>query len=588
MEHRAHIACYVEDLDTGVVYGVTNRHVAIHAESDISVKLDSQTVLHIGNPIIPKIKDGLDIALIEIRQDLKPLVCNQITDKNGRTRQLTLFKGDREMIYGLKVIKCTSYMLQHEIELQSGEASGRVQSKLSHENIFGNHTRQFCVENINEFFSEPGDSGKAVAIQNGSTGDYDRVEVIGVIVGGNESLTYCLFLPDVLSKLNEYYDKRFKLLMANAMMQQDYESADETVTAVAQNKPSLESCLAIYLLLKTPERIKECNFNLAEYVLTILNLDFGRNVVEGGKHLLERESGLKTVLNLRQKLSCTYDFECDLPEQQSLYQGLIAVENLHSGNFKIVEANLKMAMKRIPSCKKIVLHLFSANLTYVVWFYVLQHNKESRILAEQLLKEGIDFCLQYQLSPGFPKQTLGFFYYEMSRCQIQRYDDIRSNTFACDHSSVDDCFIKAIEFARKAVHVMEEVHIKEQTTESLIRLSYIQCELASALLKCGNNFDVRNETHIVSPGDLEEADRLVMHVKTVVVNSRCIQKHITKYVIYLVTRCDLEFRKGCYNNALKVARVGLDVATKKDDKFGMKRTKRRIEVLDFIGQHNKK
>ena len=56
-------------------------------------------------------------------------------------------------------------------------------------------------------FSRPGDSGTAVALDKANTDDgTGDVEVIGMISGGFEDRTLCMYLPTVIEELNATYD----------------------------------------------------------------------------------------------------------------------------------------------------------------------------------------------------------------------------------------------------------------------------------------------------------------------------------------------------------------------------------------------
>lgn len=139
---------------------------------------------------------------------------------------------------------------------------------------------------------------------------------------------------------------------------------------------------------------------------------------------------------------------------------------------------------------------------------------------------------------------------------------------------------KVIKNARLAVQVMEEVHAEAQTSLSLVRQSVMQCELAFSLLGCGNSFEVVSETLTIPQRSISEAAILIEGVTKAVVNTGLLEGHIIKHVIYLITLCDLHFRKGDFKQALSVATRCLCIAKKKEDIMGIARSEKRIDILE--------
>lgn len=222
--------------------------------------------------------------------------------------------------------------------------------------------------------------------------------------------------------------------------------------------------------------------------------------------------------------------------------------------------------------------MFPANFTYVIWYFILQQNKESRIIVENLIEEGLEFCDENHSCDGFPKETAGFLYYELSRCHIQKYDEIRKSEDRNKQKEIN-LRLMSIQYATTAVRIMEETHSVDNTPESLVRRSYIQCELAFAILGCGNNFDVANETFEVSSEDITEAGDLLELVKTAVVDTGLLMKHAMKHNLYLISVCDLYFRQGNYLDSLKTADQCLKAAERKEDAWAIKRAQKRFDFL---------
>lgn len=572
-ERYAHIACYLRDSAAGKVYAVTNKHVALFANSGVYIKPGRKVKQILGYPVPSTEDDSQDIALVEVTPDCTSRVSNEVTDQQGKTRKLTLYKGDFYAMCGQEVVKCNSYAYARNES--PSDVFGIVSSAEYQREMFEDDTGQFCIDDKAGVFSRQGDSGKAVALK--TKDDADCIEVIGMIIGRNNSHTVCIFLPDVLDEIRDEFDMDLEFL----------ESENRTETQIDRKKSYLtdqqiiESCVMIFLHYKTPEQVSPYSFDLVQYVLRLAGIRFDEFLMDSNFDILEYEKELKRLVNKRKTLECYPVFENDTPEYQALEQGLKAVECLHSENFVEVEIKLKTAIKCIPKCQNVGIRMFSKNYTYVMWYYILQNNDEARGNLKKLIEEGFEFYDDNLTCKGFPKETGGYLYYEFSRYYLQQYDTLRGQSVR-DMSEELKTRSLAIEKARSAVRIMEEVHTVENTPHSLARQSYIKCELAFALLGCGNNFDVTGERFHISEEDLYEADHLLGCVTRDAVKTSILVEHAVKYNIYLTALCDLYFRKGYYKRAFDVAGKCYIVASEKIDKWGVRRSKRRKDVLSNL------
>lgn len=172
-------------------------------------------------------------------------------------------------------------------------------------------------------------------------------------------------------------------------------------------------------------------------------------------------------------------------------------------------------------------------------------------------------------------------HYEYSRLYIQRYDEERKlhRRNLSREIQYQDLAIKE---ARIAVHIMIQVHNNASTALSLVRKSFIEAELAFALLRCGNDFNVDQQETLLPKADIQEAETLLKHVTKAVVRNGLLAEHAVKYCIYLTNLCDLYFRKGDTKKALSVAEDCLAFARKKDNKRGISLSTIRIEFLKSV------
>lgn len=331
---------------------MTNKHVALHASSGVYIKPNDLCKTLLGSPVSIQNEYSLDIALIEIHQEMRGNVCNQITDYRGRKRKLELFRGERNEIFGKKVFQCKSFSFLNDFNFDPKIIFGQVCSEGLNNCIFTGHTSQFCVEDIGgDQFSKPGDSGTAVALEMSE--DSKTIYIIGMIVGGMQAeYTCCIYLPDAIRELNRDSTMNLQLLV------REISDPNSNVTNPKQfelpcNKRIIEPCVMIFIHLKTPEQFSPYSFDLIQFVVGIAGYRFDEFSAYENKDLLEHEKQLKVLLNLRKDIPCDESFNNDRPEFLAMEQGLKAVEYLHSGKFDDVELKLKIALKCVPKCQRI-------------------------------------------------------------------------------------------------------------------------------------------------------------------------------------------------------------------------------------------
>lgn len=575
-EKHAHIACYFRDTRNGKIYGLTNMHVTIKAKNTVDLEVNEEKKVSLGKPISSGNDRGPDIGLVEINEAFRNKVFNQVTDRFGNVRKITIFEGRKETIYGKKVTKCKSYCQSDE----SNEVYGRITSFENHKSVYSDtdFACQFCIEHECQNFSGPGDSGTAIALTSDS--DAGVVQVVGMVSGGDHLYTYCIYLPEAINNLNKYFGMQLELFMPDVSLSAENNATvqnDQRVLVKSTKK--IECSVTIFFRLKTPEEISPYSFDLVDYTITLTGIRYDDFSGESQNYVLDQEKEMKRLINLRETLECYPVFENDNPDYKALEQGLKAVDCMINGEFDNVETMLKVAMKCIPNCLKIGLRLFAKNYNYVMWYLTLMNEKHCWKEQEKLIQEGIEFYEDSKGCIGFPKEVGGYIYYEYSRFFIQSCDALQ-NHLKNDISELNQKQVLAIEKARKAVQIMEEVHSEAQTPLSLVRQSFIQCELAFALLRCGNEFGVRLEKAVPSVTDINEAEALLANVTESVVKNGLLKQHAVKYDIYLVALCDLYFRKGEFHKAFETAETCLAFAKYKREKWGERRAKVRVVVLE--------
>lgn len=533
----------------------------MHAKSGFYIKSVNGSKVHFGTPLSTQNEQGVDVGLVEVFQELHGRICNQVTDKYGRLKTIKLYNGSRKDIYGQKVFKCQSHSFsERNMNNTYEEIYGMVCSEQYHDTMFGDKISQFCVKDFGrKAFSKPGNSGMAVAFANKQASNI--IEILGIVVGGYESsCTNCIYLPCAIEQLKADYCMNLEMFMVEVELQ------------------TIESGIKIFLI-KTPEQISPYNFDLVQFVIGIAGLKFQK--YKGNHELLAHAQMLRKLLNFRSSI----DTASDRPEYTLVENGFKAADCLIAGKFKMSEEKLKIAMKCVPKCEKVALRFFPKCFAYVAWLYVLRNDKESRRQLEGLLQEGVEFCEEYEEYDGFPRESKGYVYYQLSRYYIQQYE-----VFLNDQRFEDakEARVKAVENIRLSLQVMKNVDEVSQTPASLIRKLLVQCELAFTLLGCGNSFGVAKEVHsLPTSWEIQEADCLLEHVRkfAVLVKDELFKEHSIQFNIYLISLCDLFFRQKNYKVALSVAEKCFSEASKKRDIWGTSRSKRRIEILKTYVEH---
>lgn len=77
--HHATLGLYMHDKNTGEVFGIVNKHVALNADSDVSIRSNRRGKIHLGKFVKSFDKTGMDIGLVKIDEKQKQITRNQIT-----------------------------------------------------------------------------------------------------------------------------------------------------------------------------------------------------------------------------------------------------------------------------------------------------------------------------------------------------------------------------------------------------------------------------------------------------------------------------------------------------------------------------
>ncbi|XP_052765706.1 uncharacterized protein LOC128206981 [Mya arenaria] len=205
-ENYARVSFFLKDIKTDKIYAVTPSHVANFINDKASIETKNGKVVLVKRLKSDNVLTKEDLAIIEVEYcDLKN-ISNKVVLDFDTPRQIAIYNGTKNDIYGKPVFKCVystteiKTVTEHTAYIASRNEH-REQSYLEDENFF-------FIKNEGTPFSCPGDSGAPVCFQ--STEQSSDVVVVGIISGGDDDSTNCLYLPRAFEGLcNRYPEKQF-------------------------------------------------------------------------------------------------------------------------------------------------------------------------------------------------------------------------------------------------------------------------------------------------------------------------------------------------------------------------------------------
>lgn len=571
-EHHAVVGCFLRDITTNTIYGLTNRHVVLFATEGLFVKKEDDENILLGYPVHFENEDSLDFGLFEVVGDMKERVTNILPNVTERTKNcdVELYPGRPESLEGATVFKYRPKSDNSYIKLKQYRSPSDGKVLKTSEKTDRGKQRQFFVSGVGEPFSVRGESGTAVAI----TRENGPVQIVGIITGGSEENTLCLFLPFILNTFAENYGLHLELLKTDIEVDgHGYfrQVVEERLFFEAKPVPC-GSTVYLYIrqdLTNSPEKISPLSIDLDDVTLTLLCCKFEKkmNLCDFSK-ILNLETELTRLINQRGTLDDNSIFENDKPVYVAMENLLKACDDIYQGNLKMAEIRFKTALKVIKPVDWISCRIFAKFITSLTWFKEEINTTKSLKEMKILLNEGLEYYHDNKDVEGFPEEVGAFLYYDFARYNLRKIENMvtdTDNTF--DREKAKEKRKRALKFGEISVNKVDELQ-DETIKEELI---IMKCDYASSLLGCGNNFNTA--VFQISEEQLCTAERHLNDVMGKISKAPTVQK-----ASYLLASCDLQFRKGYINKALKLATQCKALGTKEEE-FVRKRAEIRINAL---------
>lgn len=571
-EHHAVVGCFLRDVNTNRILGLTNRHVVLFATEGLYLKKEDDELILLGYPVHVENEDSLDFGLFEVVGDMKERVTNILPNVTERTTNcdLELYSGRPESLEGATVFKYRPESDKSYIKLQQYRSPSDGKVLKTSEKTDRGEQRQFFVSGVGEPFSVRGESGTAVAIsrENGS------VQIVGIITGGCDGTTHCLFLPFILNTFAENYELHLELLKTDIEVD-GYGNFGQAVekSLFFEAKPiACGSTVYLYIthdLTNSPEKISPLSIDLDNLTLTLLCCKFEKKMnLSDFSSILNLETELTLLINQRGTLDDNSIFENDKPVYVAMENLLKACDDIYQGNLKMAEIRFKTALKVIKPVDWINCRIFAKFVTSLTWFKEEINTTKSLKEMKILLNEGLEYYNDNKDVEGFPEEVGAYLYYDFARYYLRKIENMVTGTDnTLDREKTKEKRKWALEFGKRSVNKVDELQ-DETIKEELI---IMKCDYASSLLGCGNNFNT--DIFQISEEQLCTAERHLNDVKGKISKVPTVQK-----ASYLLASCDLQFRKGYITKALKLARQCKALGAKEEE-FVRKEAEIRINAL---------
>lgn len=565
----ASVACFLQNED-GSIYGLTCKHVLLCASNGIYVKyIKDGQLIAIGHPHSTTEK-MIDIGLFKVNT-AEIRVSNIIPEFPNDyecSDDISLYDGNLSRLYGREVFKLRTRSdiarnYHFETKYPSNIDKGTI--------IDADNQLFFWISTKEERFSERGESGTAVVVVENS-----KVKIIGMVIGGEENRTCCVFMPAVI-----------QLLERNPNLKLHLYKSDIAIERLCMEDKVVIPGTTIYVqkadtFTQSPEKISPLSINMHERAMLLLCCKYDATCdVKKSKKILMHEKNLKRLVNDRGTLNDYSIFPNGDPHYVVIDNGLQACDALYTGNVYFAEKRLKTALLAIrpTDVDGLGLRLMAKLLTYVTWYELFKYNnKQSLVNTKELLDEGREFYETYKHLKGFPHDAGMYFYYDTSRYHLKQLEAQVGS--AGKRDDIKNEKSKAISMAKAAVKIAEEMHQSGASQyETVTRLVLMKSEYASTVLCCGGDIWLGDSID-VSKDDMEMAETALMDIKKYIKSSPKVQA-----LDYYTAQCDLLYRQGKVKESLKLAKLCYKEAIKNRYKEASEIAWTRIVSLEALLKH---
>lgn len=547
------------DAKSGKVYGITVKHILLHAKHLTVKTADGNQHLKFGTPLHDTFScNDLDVEIFEIEPTISRLARNEVLDKQGIRRSVKLYTGSVKDLFGQKVRKIFPCYSDTVVHKSSTSQYAFFNDKKTYQTYCGKNT--FLVKGVDGPFSREGDSGTPVILCDSHNND---LVLVGLIVGGVKNMngydTMCIFLPNAKSNLNSVYGMDLKTQLHDKSAQGSISLGSRFF---ADRQPSFYNCI-----------------DMIEFAMAMASGNFSDCPTDCCSSLLKKEKNwTELTYDIKNFDNCCDGFDSDSPALKAVEFGLKGCRCIFLGLSLNAEQYLKEALKCTAKCPDITLRLFGKNLCYLTRYLVSLNTKESRQRLEELFIKAAKFHDENVSKLGFPKETIVNLFLDISRHYQELYMKLckRTKGNRKTKKKLEQLRQSADKWAERAVAAAERIHYRKQSKFSGVRLTLAKCELAYCLLGCGHEITavrivkVPEESILRAEMLLDEAERNKENLFVVQTEK------------YLLCRTDLKFRQGKYEIALQTAKECQAVAIQKQLRPYITMTFKRIQVLQAV------
>lgn len=520
-ENRAKIACFLISQDKQK-YALVSNHAIVNTDGNVYIRKPLSPCNLLGACCINENTSVLDVGLIKLEKNIRDCCINEIIDPKGHKRTWKVFQGNIESLCDSQVFKCIplddrkSNRTKWKTPLIGKVASVNVHKQ--HRNTLGNCLFLVASDDLMQFAIE-GESGTLLAADVGNSDVY----LIGVIAGllrkdCPQKFIICVFLPSAFECLTELVNSDF-VVYSSAL--EAWSSEIDTITCGST------------IFFKGIENVGKLDFEIEKQICNLFNIDFKNEDNSSIERIYECERQFRQKVFAREQFTDMVLFEADRAEKVVLSYFYLTVDHLYKQNNKKAEYCLKEGIRCLSKAQQSCLRLLCKCVTYVTWLFL---NTDEQEKLKTILEEGLEFYKENEHLPHFPKECLGYHYYDFSRFHVNKHH--KDNAINMAKLGYD--------YLEGLLQDAKKDKSRENFSDVFNRYVFAVCQLGEALLWCGENFEYAEED--IPEDDIAKAASVIETIESRINDAPAVQK-----VQYYLAKCDICFRKHDFESAFKYA-----------------------------------
>ena len=538
--HHAVMGCVVED-EQGKCYGITCEHVTRAADGVFHIENEFGKLEQVGRSMQFR-KDKPfkhDIDMFELDEAVQSVVTAKYMDTKENSVPCRVYQNDIQKLYGKQIFHVQGFVEKESNSTVFGRiCSAEVHKRFSH---LINVKHNFLVEGQGAAFAQEGDSGRLVA----SRSEDGSLELLGITTAGkfridsgdvSQKRSLCLLLNSGLKMLRKFYKKKLCLRSSSLSL------------AEAEAKPKT----GLVIWFKTPEQIKEPDFDLCEHLETLTTCFAVAETSDNVDLLLKFEVKMSNKVFSRDDVASD-EYTYDQSDQICVFDSMLACQYLYEKRFNEAEEHLKTACRMIPKRSRFPVRLLCKVISYVTWLFLDMDKLDEMKL---MLDAGLEFMEETKHFKSFPSESIGYQYYDYARYYLRKHQDQ-----------------DAAQMAKRAVEYFMQENRDEDGSPNRQILAVSQ--FAMIKLGCGEEFDTYDQT--INDGDIVEVEKFLGQLGAVANDQPSVQ-----LTDYLLAVCDLNYRKGNIEKAIEAAQRCLKIAGEKGLEDEILWSRNRLKILSRL------